>query len=170
MRLGCPGVVRFVPAALVVILFVSTPSAEGASTRAEYVAQVDPVCQSFVGPVNDAKTAYKRWVRDLSKGTLHNWVRQTARTAISLRRLNHVHAGLTDQIAAIPPFSEDAATLATWLNDRRQVEAFADSAALAFGLFKFDRFRAQLRQAGVAEEAGIRAVSGFGFQVCGVTV
>src|SRR4051812_29634604 len=94
--------------------------ADAASTRAEYIAQADPVCQSFLGPVNNAKTSYntnyKRWVRDLSKGTLHNWVRQTARTAISLRRLSHVEASLTEQLTAVPPLATDAGVISTWLN------------------------------------------------------
>lgn len=50
------------------LIAVWAAPANAASTRAEYVAQVDPICQSFVGP--QAKTIktynknYKLWVRD----------------------------------------------------------------------------------------------------------
>jgi hypothetical protein len=148
--------------------------AEGASTRAEYVAQVDPICQAFAGPQIKAGKAftknYKLWVRDLSHGTLKNWVRQTDRTARSLRHFDQIHASLTDQIAGVPPLPDDAGTVDTWLNDRRQADAFSEAAASAFGHFKFDRFRRLVRRANQADGAGADAISGFGFQVCGVTV
>jgi hypothetical protein len=156
------------------VIAVGAVPANGAATRAEYIAQVDPICETFVGQVNNAKTAYNRnyklWVRDLSKGTLKNWVKQTGRTARSLRALSEIHAGLTDQIAPVPPLANDAVAVGTWLNDRRQAETFANAAASAFGHFKFDQSNKKLRQANLIEAAGIRAIAGFGFQVCGVSV
>lgn len=42
------------------LIAVWAAPADAASTRAEYVAQVDPICQSFVGPNDDAIGAYFR--------------------------------------------------------------------------------------------------------------
>ena len=151
----------------------ATP-ADAASTRAEYVAQVDPICQSFVGPTVQAGTAfnkdYKEWTRRLSKGTLKGWVRQTGRTAHSLRRFNQLHAGLTEQIAAVSPPAADAGAVSTWLADRRQADVFSESAASAFGRFKFGKFHKKIGQANAADGAGVDAISALGFQVCGVSV
>jgi hypothetical protein len=148
--------------------------ADAASTRAEYIAQVDPICQAFAPRWHNAATAYrknfKEWERRLTKGTLKGWVSQTDRTFRWLRRLVQIDAGLTDQIAAVPPAPEDAGTVSTWRTNRNKAERWAYSAALAFGGFKFDRFDKLIDRAGRFQAAGYRAISGFGFQVCGVKV
>lgn len=160
--------------AVMATVLAGVAPAHAASTRAEYIGQVDPICQASVAPMDTAASAYKRnykrWVRGLFHGTLKAWVKQTGRTARSLSQLNLLHTAVTNQIAAVPPLASDAGTIGTWLNDRRQAEAFATSAAAAFSRFKFDRFDKQLRRAGDADAAGVMAIAGFGFQVCGVSV
>jgi hypothetical protein len=156
------------------LIAVWASPADAATTRAEYIAQVDPICQSFVGPVNGAAKTYrknfKEWERRLTKGTLKAWVRQTDRTFRSLRRLVQLDAGLTDQIAAATPPPEDAGTVNAWLTNRNKSERWAYSAALAFGGFKFDRFYKLIDRAIRFQDAAFRTISGFGFQVCGVSV
>ncbi|HEY6638226.1 MAG TPA: hypothetical protein VIZ61_11140 [Solirubrobacterales bacterium] len=155
-------------------MLVGVAPAHAASTRAEYIGQVDPICQASVAPMATAASAYKRnykrWVRLLFHGTANAWVKQTGRTARSLSQLNLVHAAVTNQIAAVPPLASDAGMIGTWLNDRRQAEAFSSSAAAAFGRFKFDRFDKKLRRADAADRAGVMTIAGFGFQVCGASV
>lgn len=157
---------------LAVSLVVVAP-ANGASTRAEYIAQVEPICQSFAPQEATASSAfsrdYKRWARLLSHGTLKSWVRQTARTAAALRAFNNVHAAMTEQVAAVAPPPADASTITTWLNDRRQADVFSAAAASSFAHFKFPQFRKKLNQANAADAAGAQALSGFGFQVCGAS-
>jgi hypothetical protein len=156
------------------LIAVWAAPAEAASTRAEYIAQVDPVCQAFAPQVNDAAEAYGKNVKELgrrsTKGTLKGWVRQTDRTFRSLRRLVQINAGLTDQIAAVPPTAEDAVTVNTWLTNRNKAERWAYSAAQALGGIKIGRYFKLIARAGRAEAAGFRAIAGFGFQVCGVSV
>lgn len=77
---------------------------------------------------------------------------------------------MTERIASVPPLAEDAGTIGTWLKDRRQAERSLDSAALAFGLHKFERSYKLIDRANQADASGLRAISGFGFQVCGVAV
>ena len=145
--------------------------ADAASTRAEYVAQVDPICQSYKGPEFNAAKAYQRnnklWVRTATKGTVKTFVRQTHRLAQSLFAWDRLHSRMTEQIAAIPPVPTDAAVIDTWLNDRRQSDAFADQAASALNKFQIRRFFRLTARADKVERAGIQAINGFGFQVCG---
>jgi hypothetical protein len=163
---------RAIAVVLLAIPAVAVTPAHAAQTRAEYIAQVDPICQSFVGPVNDAarvlRRDHKEWERRLTKGTLKGWVKQTHRTARSILRLAEVDARLTDQIATVSAPPGDAGIIGTWLNFRRQSVAFATSAAKAFGRFKFEVSDRRLRRAGAAQSAARDAISGFGFQVCGV--
>jgi hypothetical protein len=149
--------------------------ADAASTRAEYVAQVDPICQSFVGPNDDAVGAYlrneKRLGRVASKGTLKQFGAQTKRIARSLNRIALIEANLTDQIATVPPATEDFATVGTWLNHRRQEEALLRSAASILVQFRpYKQYFRKLKMADAADEAATRTVSGLGFQVCEVIV
>ena len=156
------------------VIAVGAAPAGAASTRAEYIAQVDPICQSFVGRINDARTSYsrsyKRWGRDLNHGSLKRWERQTHRTFQSLRTLIQIEAALTDQIAPVPPPAEDATTINAWLTGRNKAERFGYSAALAFDSFKFDLFGKRLNQSNRAYATGIKAISGFGLQTCGIIV
>jgi hypothetical protein len=146
--------------------------AGAASTRAEYVAQVDPICQAFRGPASSADSAYiknyKRLFRVARKGTVKAFVRQTNRTAGSLLRFTQIHMSVTDQIATVPAAAADAGTVNTWLNYRRQSDAFSTSAASALRQFKFKRFFRQNDDAGAAEAAGRATIAPFGFQVCAV--
>jgi hypothetical protein len=161
-----------IPFVLSIGLFaVWAAPADAASTRAEYIAQTDPICQSYKGPeLNDAKAFhrnYKLWVRTATKGTVKAFVRQTHRLAQSLFAWDRLHSSMTEQIAAIPPGPADVAVIDTWLNDRRQSDAFADAAASALNKFQIRSFFRLTGRADKQERASIQAINGFGFQVCG---
>ena len=148
--------------------------AGAASTRAEYIAQVDPMCAASVGPENDAAQRVIKNLRRLgsvaNSGKAKGFVKQTRRTAGSITQLATIDSNLTDQISAVPPPSADAGTIASWLSGRRQSDASLNSAATALRQYKFRVFLKRLKQAGAADSAAKAAVSGFGFQVCGVVV
>jgi hypothetical protein len=107
-----------VSSVLAVAAGVSSGPASAATTRSEYIAQADPICQQFVDPES---TAYSAFRRDMKR-----WV----------------HA---------------CTTLAT-------------AAASALNRFQLNRFDRLARRADNAEAAGLKAINGFGFQVCGVYV
>jgi hypothetical protein len=164
----------FVLSAGLVAVSAVTP-AQAASTRAEYIAQVDPICQSFVGPNDGAVHAYlKDWKRlgpVAKNGTLKQFVAQTKRIARSLRQLAGIKASLTNQIAAVPPPAEDSATVGSWLDYRRQEEAHVRSAASILVQFKpYKLYFRQLNLADAADQAAAQTVSGLGFGVCEVIV
>ena len=129
--------------ALLAIPIVAIPPAEAASTRAEYTAQVTPMCRANLGPWQktvsaDVKT-YKKWVRLSKKGTFKAWVRQTHKHARALKRHVQVHASLTEQISAVEPAAEDAQLVGSWLIYRTEYERLTQSAAKAFDAFKFKK-------------------------------
>jgi hypothetical protein len=128
---------------LLAIPLVAIAPAGAASTRAEYVAQVDPMCTANLGPWQKSVAAdvntYKKWVRLNKTGTFKAWMRQTHKHARALKRHVHVHAGLTDQISAVLPAAEDAQLVASWLTYRDQYERLTQSAAKAFDAFKFKK-------------------------------
>jgi hypothetical protein len=157
------------------LIAVWAAPADAASTRAEYVAQVDPICQSFVGANDDAFRAWfkneKLLGRVAKNGTLQQFGAQTKRVASSLKRIARIQATLTNQIAMVPPPTEDFGTVGTWLNDRRQEEALLRSAASILVQFRpYKQYLRKLNLADAADEAATRTVSGLGFQVCEVIV
>jgi hypothetical protein len=157
------------------LIAVWAAPADAASTRAEYVAQVDPICQSFVGPNDNAfRTLFKNEKllgRVARNGTLKQFGAQTKRVARSLKQLAQIQANLTNQIAAVPPPTEDFATVGTWLNSRRQEEALVRSAASILVQFRpYKQYLHKLDMADAADQAATRTVSGLGFHVCEVIV
>jgi hypothetical protein len=153
------------------LAYLAPGGASAASTRAEYIAQADPICQSFVGPMGDAWAAYnrnaRRAERHVNKGTYKSWVRLVRLTAASLERLAQIRTSMIDQIAALPSPPEDAQTIVTWLNYLRQEAGFETSAARALRHLKFAKANDKSVLADKAENAAKRTISGFGFQVCG---
>jgi hypothetical protein len=148
--------------------------ADAASTRAEYIAQVDPICATYVGPENDASKGFiknaKRLGRVGNSGNTKAFVRQVKRTAGSLNRLAQIDLALNDQIAAVPPPAADAATIGAWLDGRKQADGLLASAASALGHFKSRLFLKRFKRTFAVNDAANELVSGFGFQVCGVSV
>ena len=162
--------------ALLAIPAVTATPAHAASTRAEYIAQVDPICQSFVGPENVAFGAYvrnsKREGHLSGSGSLKAWLKATRRTSKSLTGYVQIDLNLLDQIAAVPPTAADAGTIGTWLNYRRQSDAFAAAAAAALNrpVPQIGKYFKRAKQANVSLDGAGRAIKGFGFQVCEVSV
>jgi hypothetical protein len=145
--------------------------ADAASTRAEYIAQVDPICQSFVGPMGDAFSAYQRSFKALNhaakSGNTKRFLRGTKRTAASLNRIAQTRTSMLDQIAPVQPVTSDVATINTWVGFLRQEAGFENAAATAILGLKIGKFFSNLRQADSAQSNGKGAIAGFGFQVCG---
>ena len=137
---------------------------------------MDPICQSFVGPEN---VAYKAYVKNVKreghlagKGTLKAWLSATRRTSKSLTRLVQLDVSMIDQIAAVSPPAADAGTVGTWLNLRRQTNAFSASAAAALNkpVPQIGKYFKLIKRTNASIDAAQRAIDGFGFQVCGVSV
>jgi hypothetical protein len=159
--------------ALVVGALAAAP-ASAASTRAEYIAQVDPICQSFVGPLTNAFGAYhknfKRLNRAAKFGPVKAFVKSARRTARSLNAVAGLHASMIGQIAAVPPVPADAAIVNAWLSALRAEQSAEAAAVTALLHFRIGAFFNQLNAADGDVNAAQQAVQGFGFAVCEVTV
>jgi hypothetical protein len=156
------------------LIAVWAAPADAASTRAEYIGQVDPICQSFVAPLEGAFGAvnrnFNRMVRAAKANKSKAFVRGIRRTSSALNGLAGVHANMIAQLAVVPPAPADSGTVGSWLGYLRQEEGFEQGAASSLAVFKIRPFFRQLRQADQALRSGQAAIAGFGFQVCGVAV
>jgi hypothetical protein len=147
-------------------------TAAAAPTRTEYVAQVDPICQSAVGPLGTIWHGYnktfKRVDHAVKVGNTKGFLTGTKRLSQLLNSLARTRTGMVDQIAAVPPPDADAGTIGTWLGDLRQEAGFEYSAANAVLKLQIGKFFQRLHRADAASTAGKGAIAAFGFHVCGV--
>jgi hypothetical protein len=158
-----------------VVVALAAPSTAGAaSTRAEYIAQVDPICQSFVSPIANGFKAFRRAFKATNKqakaGNAKAFLKSTRRTANTLNRLAQLHLNMTRQITAVPPAPGDEAIVRNWLTALGQEQASEVAAVTALRQLRFGAFFKRLAQADAAVRTATTAISGFGFAVCGVSV
>ncbi len=88
-----------------IALAISATPAQGASTRAEYIAQVDPICASTLAV---EKQTFGGVGGDLRHGRNKQAARKFART-------DKVFAHAIDQVAAVSPPPADAALIGQWI-------------------------------------------------------
>jgi hypothetical protein len=153
------------------LIAVWAAPAEAASTRAEYIAQVDPICQAAAAPLSQADQAVSKSYKSfLRPGTysVKQFSRKAKRLARSMNRRAAVYSSVTEQIAAVPPPAEDAATVSAWLDHRRQAATLERSAASALTRLALSKAAKRIRQAGAADDAADKSISGFGFKFCHV--
>ena len=136
----------------IALAFTAAPSTAGAaSTRAEYIAQVDPICQSFVAPLTGAFSSYHKAFKSLNKhaksGSLKSFIRSIKKTARTLDAVAQLHLSMTAQISAVPPPAADSATINAWTTALGQEQANEVGAATALRKFKFGAFFKRLDQA-----------------------
>jgi hypothetical protein len=160
--------------AIALALAAGPSSAGAASTRAEYIAQVDPICQSFVAPITGAFSSYHKAFKALNKhaksGSIKSFIRSIKRTARTLDAVAQLHLSLTAQVSAVPPPAADVATINAWTTALGQEQANEVAAANALRRLKFGAFFKRLDQADSAVNAATNAIAGYGFTVCGVAV
>jgi hypothetical protein len=104
-------------------LGITDSSAHAASTRAEYVAQVDPICQSAQAQEAAASQPLLRAIR---RARHHKPNRRLTRR---LRRLSAgvasqkaaIEHAANNQIATIPPAPDDVSLIQVWLRARNEL-------------------------------------------------
>jgi hypothetical protein len=163
---------------LILALALWAPAAQAAATRAEYVAQAEPLCKaaskSLVKPG-------KKFVKGLKKATpkhkppngskaAKKYARQVFRVAGGFYLVfGRVVSGLQKQLVAIPPPAPDAAVLNQWLGSMSL--AAGTMTDIATGLRSKSLRKAliaadQIDQIDKQLKATDHIVSGFGFQQC----
>jgi hypothetical protein len=155
-------------------------TAQAASTRAEYVAQVDQICgrssrdSGRLGPRLKTLFGPKARSPQPEPGSPPRTKKQIRR-ALN-RFINHIAAILaifnrefsstTEQIALVPPAPGDEAAVAQWIGGLRQYVSYIAESLHALRHHKPRAALAFQRQAIDALNAGGAAVQGFGISVC----
>jgi hypothetical protein len=154
--------------ALAITLVALSPApASAASTRAEYVAQVDPICHGIEVKEIAATRIFKRRIRHLHVRPVDLESKPVRRAAVRFYRsvLRSFRSGF-DQIAAVPPAPGDEAVVSAWLQGLRKFERrFQRVIPLVARGEERKAGRALSRAFKVAGQADLR-VQDFGFQHC----
>ena len=155
-----------------IALAITVPPAYGASTRAEYVAQVDPICQTAAKPEAKAYYGQVRANRKLYLQIQAGVPRRRAyehyfrRAVRFIRRRERVYSGETTQISAVPPAPGDEQVVGQWLQKRVESAELLDRAIVAAHRRKFSNMAGFEDFAGAAEADGENFVADFGFRYC----
>jgi hypothetical protein len=171
--------------ALIASMVAAAP-AGAASTRAEYIAQAEPIC---LAADQQAERAQKRVLRRLKKKAARVRKKFEARGSVpieepSKKELRKLASGLavffakliapanlafdqaTAQLRAIPPAPGDEAAVSTWLAGRTEFSRLNYIAIRGGRNGKFKRFFISTLKADEALRKGQAPVNAFGFQHC----
>jgi hypothetical protein len=166
---------RLTPVALatiVVALAITVTTAVAAATRAEYVAQVDPICRSAGQPESKAALAYLKALNKFDhqiasgvprKKAINLFVRQTAKF---FGRVSRIEAFATSQIAGVPPAPGDESTVALWIQQRTEGTGVLNQAIAALKHRRLNAFVRLTDQWTVKIDESEATVAGFGFRYC----
>ena len=142
--------------ALLAALAVAVPLAHAASTRAEYIAQVDPICKATIDAQRQAAGS-KGFVGPLN----HGHYKAAGR---SLRRVFAAFGPGVEQVAAIVPPAADSQLVGIWVEDLRAQVPLGNRVA---GLLIDNRFpRKLLSRLGRMNRTTRAIVANFGFHSC----
>jgi hypothetical protein len=157
--------------AVVAVAVVAAP-AQAATTRGEYVAQVDPICQSIIPDVKatggSINRSIRRYVRDVLAGAsrrdaAHRYFNRVGR---SLIRFSGDIGDLRTKIEAVSVPPQDSGYVTLWLRDISSAQGLVAEAGRALRKRHISAFRSLWAEASaVAEESDVW-VGGFGFQYC----
>jgi hypothetical protein len=131
-------------------------SASAASTRAEYIAQVDPICEAS----NQGLTRlWKRFVRADKQHKLH-----TAGNALATIATNLVSSDA--KLQAIPPPPGDEARVSQWLGMFDQIAHNYKISASAYRLGTYKRVSRLIDRSDRLNRNADSLMADFPFQVC----
>jgi hypothetical protein len=148
--------------------FIAAPS-RAASTRTEYVAQVElickadqiPIAKSYFGLFNATPT-----VGDSDHPTKHDRRRAAHALGRFYTRISNLYGRTSGEIGAVPPAPGDETTIAAWLTGRAQAQALWLRAGRAARHLKEKRATRLVNRGIAASDAAARNVSTFGFHFC----
>jgi hypothetical protein len=144
----------------VVALAITAGTAIAASTRTEYVAQVDPICQAAHAAGQAETKRYARQVRRLTDDGFDpdHPSKALLRAAVKFAdRIAHIERLSFAQIAAVTPAPGDEETVTEWLRLRARETAYFQHAFHAFARNqKTHQFR---RLSAKADRANLEAES-----------
>jgi hypothetical protein len=138
------------------VIAVGAAPANGAATRAEYIAQVDPTCQVTIDAEGQA-AGPKGFVGPLN----HGHYKAAGR---SMRRVFAAFGPGVEQVAALEPPAADAQLIATWVQDLRAQVPLGNR--VAGSLIKNRLPRKLLGRLGKLNRRTQALVASYGFTSC----
>jgi hypothetical protein len=155
--------------AVAVVALAITATSASAATRAEWVAQVDPICQS--GETQEQallQPLIKRSKRLDRRDTLNR--KATRRLERAYRRYflqyANVERAVNSQIATIPPAAEDVSLVQVWLRARGELVDLETGLFSGKGGKSFGKFFSEIFELFGREFEARDLVRDFGFQHC----
>ena len=157
--------------AVVLVAAAALPPGAAASTRAEYVAQADPICQTWEAPIVNAMKSWKRNVKHLQYltrwGSYRAWVNQAKHTGRLMQRIGRDERFLYNQIASLEPPVNEADIVGPWISACLRHDSLWISAGTALKRLQIGRFNRRLGKALRAEKQAFALFpSEYGFQHC----
>ena len=157
------------PGIVVIALAITATAAYAAATRAEYVAQVDPICRAANPKETGLLKALERRIKQLHRHGVDTETPAKRVIRIAIRyydRLAQLQRDQNDQIAMVAPGPGDESLVAEWLQTRT---AASDFFQRGVHLFAQGRERRGKKLIGISFKREFKAellVQGFGFKSC----
>jgi hypothetical protein len=151
------------------VLSVLAAPAQAATSRTEYVAQVDPICQvAYVAEKSAYKTFHRRNKRSEAQLKRGDLPAKAARKTLFhfYRRTAQATQSMLSSISPIPAAPGDEATIASWLAGRQQSVDKQRRAFRALAHGQAGRFFKLDLAAIFGEVNANHLVAGFGFAYC----
>lgn len=165
-RIAIPGVLVAFAAA------TSAQVAHAAATRAEYVAQVEPICKAAQKPTIKAYASLFKGFHQVGFSGDNPDVSKRA-TKLGNRligtfylRVSNVYGRTTAQIATVSAAPGDETAVAAWLAGRNRAVLLGAQAGRAARHQKVERSTGLVNKAESASEEAAKSVEGYGFNFC----
>lgn len=159
------------------LLLASAGTAQAVATRAEYVAQLDPVCQAGQGDMKaESKRqnpAIKRIARKLQRESLSRAQENALLGKLAAKEFSptiKVFPRVTTQLAAVVPAPGDEAAVSQWLAARRTYSTFIERAVGAAKRGKTPTYNRLIENGTAKLIEGEIPVEGYGFRFCLLSV
>jgi hypothetical protein len=159
----------------VIVLAITAASASAATTRAEYVAQVEPICQAGVAQEEAAARPLAKKLKQLqrsrrqahSRKAIRRFAKRELRLLVRFYDLvARVEQEVTSQIAAVPPAIEDTSLIQVWLRVRNEQAVVTQRLIRAFAKGSFFAAFDLILEATAKSAEAADLVRDFGFQYC----
>ena len=157
--------------ATLAVAAVAAAPASAAQSRAEYVAQADPLCLAVVQQEIPALKAFNKANKQFNRAnrtrrSVNRFIRKGVRF---FRFVSKVETGLNTQLSAIPvpanpPSDGQAAT--AWLQKRVEAIGFLNRGVVALNHHRLRAFLNAINQFDSEIQDGNAMVPGWGFQYC----
>jgi hypothetical protein len=166
---GVSSAIAIAVAIAVLALAIVAQEADAAATRAEYVAQVDPICQAGRAREKAAARSFKKRVRLLKERgvDLDEPTKRGNRLVVAFYdRIARIYKNVDGQISAVVPAPGDEAIISEWLKRRERPPDLLERAVHAFARGKEKRSSQLFTKAFRAGLFSQIPVQDFGFKSC----